>query len=307
MCRDKLREAFTLVELLVVIAIIGILVGLLLPAVQAAREAARRTSCHNNMKQIGIALHMYHDTRQSLPSGWIAHLPGTNRPHWFGEPGWGWAARLLPFLEQENISDSLIDFDRPITDPSNDEARVTRIPIYRCPTDIGVYEFRLPGGGPYHGSGGGYQPVELSKGNYMGVFGTLDFHDVCEPGEPDYNGCQGDGTFFLERGVRLAEVTDGLSNTFMVGERSSKWAPSTWVGLVTGGAHAPARICGIGLFPPNSEKEEEHYTHNFSSFHPSGTNFLLGDGSVRLISETIDTEVYLGLCTRSGNESVTVP
>jgi prepilin-type N-terminal cleavage/methylation domain-containing protein len=297
-----MRKGFTLVELLVVIAIIGILVGLLLPAVQAAREAARRTSCFNNMKQIGLALHMYHDTHGQLPAGWIAQIPGTPQPHWFGEPGWGWCARILPFMEQVNVQENLVHFELPITAPANARARVTNIPLFRCPTDIGARTFVLPGGAPYIGSGGGYQPVELATGNYIGVFGTLDFHDVCEPGEPDYNGCRGDGTFFLDRGIRLADILDGTSNTIVVGERSSKWAPSTWIGMVTGGAHAPARICGIGLFPPNSEEEEEHYTHNFSSFHPAGTNFLLGDGSVRLISEKIDTRVYLALCTRAGGE-----
>jgi prepilin-type N-terminal cleavage/methylation domain-containing protein/prepilin-type processing-associated H-X9-DG protein len=296
------RSGFTLVELLVVIAVIGILVALLLPAVQAAREAARRTTCFNNMKQIGLAMHMYHDINKVLPPGWIAHRPGTRSPFWFGEPGWGWATRILPYLEQENVSDNLLHFEFPITDPVNAEVRLKNIPTYLCPSDPGEPKFLLPAGGPYHGSGGGYQPLELARGNYLGVFGTLDFHDVCEPGEPDYNGCRGDGAFFLERGVRFADIIDGTSNTLIVGERSSKWAPSTWVGMVTGGEHAPARICGIGLFPPNSEEEEEHYSHNFSSYHPSGTNFLLGDGSVRLISETIETRIYLGLCTRGGRE-----
>lgn len=299
---SKSRRAFTLVELLVVIAIIGILVALLLPAVQAAREAARKTSCYNNMKQVGMALHMYHDTHKQLPAGWIAQLPGTQQSYWFGEPGWGWCARILPFMEQENLQDNLIDFESPISAPTNAQARLTAVPTFRCPSDIGGPTFVLPAGGPYHGSGGGYQPLKLAKGNYMGVFGTWDFHEVCEPGEPDYNGCRGDGTFFLDRGVRLADITDGTSNTIVVGERSSKWAPSTWVGMVTGGDHAPARICGIGLFPPNSEEEEEHYTHNFSSFHPAGTNFLLGDGSVRLIAETIDMQVYVSLCTRDRGE-----
>jgi hypothetical protein len=256
------------------------------------------------MKQVGLALHMYHDSYKQLPAGWIAQMPGTRQPFWFGEPGWGWCARILPFMEQVQVQDSLVHFELPITDPANDQARVTIIPSFRCPTDIGEGTFVLPGGGPYFGSGGGYTPVRLAKGNYMGVFGTLDFHEYCEPGEPDYNGCEGDGTFFLDRGVRLADILDGTSNTVVVGERSSKWAPSTWVGMVTGGAHAPARVCGLGLFPPNSEEEEEHYTHNFSSFHPAGTNFLLGDGSVRLIAETIDTQVYFALCTRGGGEPV---
>src|SRR5688572_7073348 len=94
------HRGFTLVEILVVIAIIGILVGLLLPAVQAAREAARRTSCFNNMKQIGLALHSYHDTFRTLPPGWLAHDPVTRQPWTEGETGWGWASLILPFIEQ---------------------------------------------------------------------------------------------------------------------------------------------------------------------------------------------------------------
>lgn len=296
------RPGFTLVELLVVIAVIGIMVALLLPAVQAAREAARRTSCFNNMKQVGLALHMYHDTYKQLPAGWIAQMPGTQQPFWYGEPGWGWCARILPFMEQVQLQKGLVHFESPITASVNDRIRVTTVSSFRCPSDIGEDTFVLPGGGVYAGTAGTYTPVELAKGNYLGVFGTLDFHEICDPSEPNYNGCKGNGTFFLASAIRLADIVDGTSNTVIVGERSSKWAPSTWVGMVTGGLHAPARVCGIGLFPPNSEAEEEHYTHNFSSFHPAGTNFLLGDGSVRLISETVDTAVYLGLCTRQGGE-----
>ena len=166
MCVSKSRRAFTLVELLVVIAVIGILVALMLPAVQAAREAARRTSCYNNMKQVGLALHMYHDTHKQLPAGWIAQLPGSQQSHWLGEPGWGWCARILPFLEQVQVQDSLVHFELPITAPANDAARVQIIPTFRCPTDIGEPTFILGAGSPYHGSGGGYQPVELAKGNY---------------------------------------------------------------------------------------------------------------------------------------------
>jgi prepilin-type N-terminal cleavage/methylation domain-containing protein len=301
------RHAFTLVELLVVIAVIGILIALLLPAVQAAREAARRASCTNNMKQVGLGLHMYHDTFKRLPAGWTGFSPGNGQPHWLGEPGWGWAARILPYMEQTSVYESLVHFELPITHSANSQARVQPLEILRCPSDIGEDTFTLQSGNPpapYLGSGGGFSPVRLAKGNYMGVFGTLDFHDVCDPGEPDFNGCVGDGTFFLNKGVRLADITDGLSQTFVVGERSSKWAPSTWVGMVTGGEHAPARICGLALFPPNSELEPEHYTHNFSSFHPAGTNILLGDGSVRLIAETIDQGTYWALSTRKRGDVV---
>jgi len=87
-----------------------------------------------------------------------------------------------------------------------------------------------------------------------------------------------------------------------VGERNSKHAPSTWVGMVTGGEHAHGRIVGVATYPPNSEATPEHYEHNFSSFHSSGTNFVLAEGSVRLISETIDAATYHALCTRAGRE-----
>lgn len=298
------KRAFTLVELLVVIAIIGILIALLLPAVQAAREAARRSSCSNNLKQVGLGLHLYHDVHNEFPAGWWGFDPGTGSPHWFGEPGWAWSAAILPYMEQTALYDSRVHVDLPITDPANEDARLSVIQIYRCPSDAAPRTFTLEGGGPYVGSGGGYVPTELAIGNYIGVFGKYDYHDVCVPGSPDFNGCEGDGTFFLNEGVSFADVRDGLSQTLVVGERSSKLAPSTWVGMVTGGEHAPARITGIALFPPNSEIEEEHYSHNFSSRHPSGTQFLSGDGSVKLIAETIDQETYHALATRSGGELV---
>jgi prepilin-type N-terminal cleavage/methylation domain-containing protein len=292
------RKAFTLVELLVVIAIIGMLIALLLPAVQASREAARRISCTNNLKQVGLGLQLYHGSYKQLPPGWMAFDPGTGRPHWFGVPGWGWGPRILPYLEQTAVYKRLVHLDLPITDPANDLARVTPIATYRCPTDIGNKTFVLQGGGLYVGPGS-FSPTELATGNYIGVFGTVDFHDVCSGPR-----CVGNGTFFLNRGISFHAIRDGLSQTAVVGERCSKLAPSTWVGLVTGGEHAPARIVGVATYPPNSEQEPEHYFHNFSSLHPSGTNFLLGDGSVRLIAETIQEEVYHALCTRAAGDVV---
>jgi prepilin-type N-terminal cleavage/methylation domain-containing protein len=297
------HKAFTLVELLVVIAIIGILIALLLPAVQAAREAARRMSCANNMKQIGIGLHMYHDTFKMLPAGWRGFDPSTGEPHWFGLPGWAWSASILPYMEQTAVYNNLIHFDRPIADPINDEVRVARIKVFRCPTDTGEKTFFLEGGAPSVGVPVTF-PIEIATGNYIGAFGTIDFHHVCDPSSPDFNGCQGNGTFFLNRQVRFADILDGLSNTLIVGERSSKLAPSTWVGVVTGGQHGVARVTGVASYPPNSEYTPDHYFHNFSSMHPSGTNFLLGDGSVRLIPETIVEKTFHALTTRRGRDIV---
>ena len=100
----------------------------------------------------------------------------------------------------------------------------------------------------------------------------------------------------------MNDITDGLSQTLMVGERTSRLSYSTWVGAVAGSDHGPARIVGIGSFPPNSDETFEQYVHNFSSMHPTGTHFVLADGSVHLIAETIERNLYLGLCTREGHE-----
>ena len=295
------RRGFTLVELLVVIAIIGILIALLLPAVQAAREAARRASCSNNLKQIGLGLHMYHDTFRRLPPGWWGFDPSTGGPHWFGLPGWAWSAAILPYMEQTAVHESLVHFDLPITDPANDAARVTVLEIYRCPSDNAPETFELQddsgAGAPCFGSPP--FPVELATNNYLGVFGTVDFHLVC-PG----TACVGNGTLVLNQGMRFAAIRDGLSNTLAVGERCSERAPSTWVGVVTCGEHAPARVCGVASYPPNSEEQPLHYFHNFSSRHPSGTQFLAADGSVKLIAETIDESTYHALSTRNAGDIV---
>ncbi|GIW93936.1 MAG: hypothetical protein KatS3mg110_1977 [Pirellulaceae bacterium] len=291
-----LRAGFTLVELLVVIAIIGLLVALLLPAVQAAREAARRTSCFNNLKQIGLALHMYHDALGSLPSGWIAIDPATRLPWPEGEPGWAWASMVLPFLEQANVSSQLINYGIPIADPVHQAARQTSLKIYRCPSDPGNEFFDLP-----EEDDPSVVLVRLPAANYVGCFGLQQIHD-CE-GLPPGTICRGDGTFFHMIGVRFSDIRDGLSNTFLVGERSSLYGYSTWLGVVSGGEEAMARVLGSVDHPPNTKGI---HLEDFSSHHPAGANFLLGDGSVRLIDERIDLAVFHALATRAGNEPVTV-
>jgi len=288
------RIAFTLVELLVVIAIIGVLIALLLPAVQAAREAARRTSCFNKLKQIGLALQNYHDTHHVLPPGWIATEPSTGKPLAEGEPGWGWASMILPFMEQQTVSESLIDFTRPILDPQNDPARVHVLTDFRCPSDPADDLFDL-------GTAGNPQTplTQLATSNYIGVFGTTLIED-CE-GLTAGDVCEGEGLFYHLSHIRFAEITDGLSNTLMVGERASRFGNSTWLGVVPGADEAFARVLGVADHPPNAAGG---HLDDFSSEHPAGTNILLGDGSVRLIAETIDLQVYRALATRAGGETV---
>ena len=214
--RKHSRTGFTLVELLVVIAIIGILVGLLLPAVQAAREAARRMQCSNNVRQLGIAVHNYESAYRRLPSGWVA-----SNAH--GEPGWGWAAALLPFMEGSNLHQQ-IEAD------IHDQVRVTVVPTFLCPSDTGANLFEIAeGDGHDHDHDARYRVgriddegeklFQVSKSNYVGMFGTFELEDA------PYNG---NGMFYGNSRIKFRDVTDGLSNTLMVGERNSRLGYSLW-------------------------------------------------------------------------------
>lgn len=282
------RTGFTLIELLVVIAIIGVLVGILIPAVQAAREAARRVACKNNLRQLGLALHNYHDAHRIFPTGWLG-VDASGLPHAEGERGWGWASRILPYLEETPLSKS-IRFDRPITDPLNRVPRETVLPLFLCASDPAATEvFTL------QREAGGQPLVELSRSNYVGVYGTRELEAF-----PD----EGDGVFFHNSQIRFKNILDGLSKTFVVGERSSHLGGSTWVGVVPGGEESMARIVGSGDLPPNPANLDSGHLDDFSSAHPNGTHFLVADGAVILIGDEIDPAVYRAMCTRAGREVV---
>ncbi len=279
---SNVRRAFTLVELLVVIAVIGILVALLLPAVQAAREAARRIECSNHLKQIGLGLHNYHDIHRQLPAGWVAN-PRTE------EPGWGWAAQLLPFLEQSGLDDGIND-RLPVGDPANQAARQTALSFYRCPSDAKSDRYVT-----LVDESTGASMFDVARANYVGVFGTE---------EIEATPLAGDGAFFQNSRIRFASITDGLSNTVLVGERSSQLDGSTWSGVVPGAAEGMARVVGSADHPPN---DPHAHFDDFSSYHPTGAHFTLGDGSVRLIADTIDHDVYRAYATRAGGEPSKAP
>ena len=280
------RRAFTLVELLVVIAIIGILVSLLLPAVQMAREAARRIQCSNNVRQLGLATHNYESAYKRLPSGWVSN--GTS-----GEPGWGWSAALLPFMEGNNVANK-IDWRIAIDNGIHDEIRTTVIPIFTCPSDPSPNIFEIgEEGGPGPLADDGDKLFRISKSNYVAMFGTFELEDA------PYSG---DGMYYGNSKLKFRDVTDGLSNTIMVGERSGQLGSSLWQGNIPLAAESFARIVGVADHVPNSPVG--HF-EDFRSYHTAGANFMRADGSVQWLPQTIDEDTYRAMASRSGGETAT--
>lgn len=254
------QQGFTLIELLVVIAIIAILIGLLLPAVQKVRESAARASCQNNLKQLGLALHSYHDNRKVLPPGYTSFKTndGTGPASanidpstWDAAPGWGWGARILPFLEQGNIT-RRIDFNQPIWSSGYEDLIATELSVFLCPTVSGAREpfFVQDESGANLSIGGGN--VLLGRSHYVASHGQescwgecgadvtgIVFTDIytSQTKTITINGevsRVADGPFFRNSKTRFASVTDGLSNTIFLGEHSSKLSDKTWVGVVPG-------------------------------------------------------------------------
>lgn len=328
------RKAFTLVELLVVIAIIGVLVAMLLPAVQAARESARRTQCTNNLKQIGVALHNYHQNQRCFPSGYIdRNTDPTSTPDNDLGPGWGWAALLLPYVEEGNVHGQ-INFSQGVGVGSNAAVSRLSLAVYQCPTDplqdaLSIYDSSLV-----------TIIATVAHGNYVGCNGWEEcFWNAGGAGTGTGSGADGlvggagsagTGLFFRNSRITAAKITDGLSGTIFVGERSGDHSPSTWTGAVTGGL-CPAWMAGQtpNTPPPGPAFDNTDFaealvlahgngTHlpsaDFPIFDPDtfysmhtgqGANFLFGDGSVRFLTSDIDPMTYQHLCTISGGEIAT--
>ncbi len=312
----KHRKGFTLIELLVVIAIIAILIALLLPAVQQAREAARRSSCKNNMKQIGLALHNYHDAFTSLPPGSIVLLNSAGTT--YSGHGWTWHASILPYIDQAPLYDQIQGPGSSgmgaesggSTSTKQELAGQTFIPVFRCASQPDVQN------GP---AKGGYQ-----TSNYNGNMGTLigSSGDDCYSGSittaaqmAATGGCMGaDGVFFISSSVRFRDVTDGLSNTIFVSEVIDSGGDSNMLGgagsdrkyCFSGGAdgNPPSEMTEYLIAAENNDPINSYGEEAAGSYHVGGAHFVFGDGRVRFLSENIDMSIYRALSTRAKGETI---
>lgn len=293
-----------------VIAIIGILIALLLPAVQAAREAARRMQCTNNLKQMGLAMHNYLTSQpEYFPPGATGHYKH------------GLFTYLLPYLEQQTVFDNT---DRsPGHDTHNDPQRYTEIPVYVCPSYPGT---RVIENHPtYSWMNGAITTYQGVGGRLVDRNGNAYPADACGPyGETPRN-----GMFLWEDPTgtnkghprKLSEVTDGLSNTLAIGEFVHKDKGSgpfnTWPGNCRPWIYGGDYSCGnyttkVVVYAINApvDRTDDGIGYNhlpMGSHHPGGCNFLLGDGSVRFLSENLNMETYMALASIDGGESEQMP
>jgi prepilin-type N-terminal cleavage/methylation domain-containing protein/prepilin-type processing-associated H-X9-DG protein len=298
MSKRSLRQCkgFTLIELLVVIAIIAVLIALLLPAVQQAREAARRTQCRNNLKQLGLALHNYHDVHLIFPLAQYLNIALPNS-------AWGWSAMILPYLEQAPMYNALNLGSQMLEQAANDPVRLrlltTPLPVFLCPSD------------PAEGVNLNRPFVQKSSG---GLCVGMIMNQTAYFGKSNYMACNGnhdsDGIFLSGGGkCAIRDITDGTSNTIMVGERSSpRWArqaaglPGPWAGVWAGQELTCDGITNVWCLAGKTEYQMNTGKHSdvvgsttatdepllaFGSMHTGGAHFLMADGSVRFISENI--------------------
>jgi prepilin-type N-terminal cleavage/methylation domain-containing protein/prepilin-type processing-associated H-X9-DG protein len=280
---NVLGAGFTLIELLVVIAIIGVLIALLVPAVQKVREAAARAQCANNLKQIGLACHAFHDSYRSLPPGYTASesYPSVS-------PGWGWSAYLLPYLEQQNIFQG-IDFTQPV---EKQAAIKIVLPGFLCPSDMPPAE--------------AFAISDITLGTLC-MAAPSSYAATCGSDASEVDAPVGNGIFYRNSNTRLTDIADGTSNTTMIGDRAWTDTNGVWAGVVHDAVTrpgptnpwpsttAPAQalvLCHNNWI--NIKSDSDGGLDDFSSNHPGGANLVFADGSVRFMrSITIDGPEHL--------------
>ena len=302
-------RGFTLIELLVVIAIIAILIALLLPAVQQAREAARRSQCKNNLKQLGLALHNYHDTHRVFPPGSVnpgvhptSGLPYTNNCAAECRNITGYLL-MLPYLEQSVIYNQL-DFSLPMgraqrsgTGPATHQGDLfddTDVVVFNCPSDPPYSE-------PRNVSGSGHYAITNGRRtNY--AFAQHDY-DSSVATTYTRNTSSSKGAFGINGAAKMRDLQDGTSNTMLMVETPRRKAASSsfgpfWNAWVYTQSIVPAR----GLNRPYSSTDPRPYAWGAGSLHEGGLHILLGDGGVRFLSENIDMGIVRGLVSVNGGE-----
>jgi prepilin-type N-terminal cleavage/methylation domain-containing protein/prepilin-type processing-associated H-X9-DG protein len=300
------RHGFTLIELLVVIAIIAVLIGLLVPAVQKVREAGNRIACSNNVKQLGLALHSYHDAMHKLPAGGQSTGNLTS-----------WLVYILPYIEQDNLSkqydltQSYLSSTggRAASSYNNLAVGAQKVKIFYCPSGTDALS-----GSNGENHAGVNNPSTHYYGN-MGPTGTgstgtgsITYSSV---GAGTNGAYSTQGVLGQDTSIRLTDITDGTSNTLMVCERS--WfEPSdvdsyrTWIRGCNAGCGASKNVTN----PINATYYNGAGNFNdisFGSMHPAGANFGMCDGSVRFISASIDLNTYKAAASRNGAEVLQLP
>ncbi len=305
--KPRPSRVFTLIELLVVIAIIAVLIALLLPAVQSAREASRRAQCLNNLRQIALALHHYHDAVGTFPPGYISLTQG-NQPNGTEiGPGWGWGTMILGQMDQSPLY-NFLNLNLPTSAPASQTSRSIRLSTFLCPSNVG-------GNGPLtiKDSSGTVLVADLAPAQYVGVAGQF---------EPEEFPAQNNGVFYRNSRIGIKDITDGTSSTLMIGERSQNVADATWVGMIPSGLACnnpnwPVRDCEasnvliLGHTGPSPDEPWIDVPNNkkagvddFHSLHPGWCNFAFCDGSIRFVKETINPQVFSDLATRAGGEVI---
>ncbi|MDO4584342.1 MAG: DUF1559 domain-containing protein [Planctomycetia bacterium] len=283
------KNAFTLVELLVVIAIIGVLMGLLLPAVQMAREAARNSTCMNNLRQIGIAMHSYHALNEKFPWGGYCHpnvyIDGVRMDGKHAR-GFAWSVYILPQLEQSALYEQL-DFNTMYSMGDNDTLAQTELPIFVCPSALNLKPQQSI---VYCAAGTAIRPKPATYGlsHYGGIYGeriAFEGRTLPLPNDPPR------GTMLYTKQIADSDIYDGTSQTLLIGE-DTHWADGQWIS-----SYNVMDQCA-GINDPSVTENE------IRSDHVGGANVVFADSHVQMLTSSLSLEVLAALCTRASGEVI---